>query len=213
MLVRGLALVAALGSSGCAAILMDPPREDRSPLEDPQCNSSSSGVGIDGVLGTLLGITAIAVLADGGSDSGSAFIGVSALSAAYLGSAVAGTRSAERCSVAKQAYQGEILAMRADAEADVREITAAAPGAVAEAAVVAAEPAARAGEPAHQPEAEPEAEPEPEARPALEVRQAAPSGDFASEPAPTPTPTKPPTKPTTTKRPPRAWSDFWQEQP
>lgn len=120
--MRSIAIILAfaVGASGCAiAVAKGPPDGPVSIRSRPDCNSGKGAVAADGLAGAGLGVAAIAL---GSADEGSAAAVVGLMAAAFVGSAIAGSRSADRCQDYNQKYDA-LIAQRLDA-ADRRAVAA-----------------------------------------------------------------------------------------
>src|SRR5262245_11945335 len=95
--MRATALVMALVLGGCAALSVRGPRDHG----EPHCTTGKGAVGVDGTMGALTGIIAIAIA----SASGGAALVFGAISAAYIGSAWHGSKVVNRCRAATRDYE------------------------------------------------------------------------------------------------------------
>jgi hypothetical protein len=103
--MRAIVLAASLtiASTGCAALMKDPPKPDRRPSEAPQCSSAQGAVVLDGIMAAALGIGALVALSEGGDGVGVG-LGLGLIATAYGGSAYSGNSSATRCEVERKKY-------------------------------------------------------------------------------------------------------------
>lgn len=99
----------AIGQSGCAIIMQQPPKANRSPGEAPVCSTGRGGVALDGVLAALLGAGALAALAN---EEPGAALGIGAVGGLYAWSGLTGHRSASACEAAIEDYKIELAATR-----------------------------------------------------------------------------------------------------
>jgi hypothetical protein len=101
--MRNAALLTALiySLSGCAALTMSSPKSS-SPADPPRCSEARGAVVIDGIFAGLYGLGGVALLA---ADEGGLGLLVGSLAAIHVASAVAGNRSATRCTKAHEAHE------------------------------------------------------------------------------------------------------------
>ncbi|MBP8805281.1 MAG: hypothetical protein KBG48_13100 [Kofleriaceae bacterium] len=106
--MRTVALVLALMTSGgCALAAARSPDLPVRVEREPSCNSGKGAVFADGLGGGLFGLTSLGLLAAEEPAPGLVF-GLAA--AAFIGSAVSGSRSADRCRAARAEYQALVVA-------------------------------------------------------------------------------------------------------
>ncbi len=112
-IVVGVALVATV-SGGCAAIAARPPRAGDHYVEgeDPPCNTGKAAVGVDATIGVVMGLVTLGVA----SESGGAALVTGLITAAYTGSALYGSKSADRCRKWIQDGEAEQIARTWDEE-------------------------------------------------------------------------------------------------
>ena len=190
---RLIALALALGESGCALIMQQPPRANRAAGEVPVCSTSRGGVVLDGLVGALLGVGALAAL--GGDEPGVA-LGLGAVGGIYTWSAVTGYRSAGACEEALADYEMELAARRSPPPAE--RVTAGGERPLGPPIEQAAAPGDATDAPAAPPPGEKMPSPA-EEMPPPDAETPPPAAETPPPPAPVPTPA------------PRDWSDFWVE--
>jgi hypothetical protein len=119
-----LSVAISVGATGCAVAAARGPEPGPVRADHrPDCNTGKGGVVADGLGATVLGISTLGLAA---ADEG----GIAALTGlatvGLIASAVAGSRSADRCSAALEDWEGLVLARRTqDLEDERREVRAA----------------------------------------------------------------------------------------
>jgi hypothetical protein len=119
-----LSVAISVGATGCAVAAARGPEPGPVRADHrPDCNTGKGGVVADGLGATVLGISTLGLAA---ADEG----GIAALTGlatvGLIASAVAGSRSADRCSAALEDWEGLVLARRTqDLEDERREARAA----------------------------------------------------------------------------------------
>ena len=108
-----LVLLCAVGTSGCAVAAAKGPgpgpvRADRK----PDCNDGKGAVVLDGLGATVLGVSALAAFA---AEEGGVGAALGLASVGLIASAVSGSRSADRCRLAEQQWEGLLMANGGDA--------------------------------------------------------------------------------------------------
>ena len=109
--MRTVALIigVVVGAPGCGIAAAKGPGPGPVTIDTrPDCNTGKGGVVADGLAATVLGITSLALLAaeEGG---GGALTGLAAVG--FIGSAVSGSRAADRCRAAIDTWEGLVLAL------------------------------------------------------------------------------------------------------
>ncbi len=107
--------------SGCAAMMRQPPAEDRRVSDPPVCSTGRGGVVLDSLVAIGLGGGAAAALE---AEEGDAALALGLLGGLFVASAVSGHRSADRCEEAIASfatYQDAVRAEARDRRADQRE--------------------------------------------------------------------------------------------
>jgi len=99
MRTSALALSALL-IGGCAVINASGPDEHRPPWQPPRCNEGKASVAVDGIIAGALAFAAIVAA----RDSVEVTAGTGAVGGLFLGSALAGNASANRCRKAMDDY-------------------------------------------------------------------------------------------------------------
>jgi len=99
MRTSALALSALL-IGGCAVINANGPDEHRPPWQPPRCNEGKASVAVDGIIAGALAFAAIVAA----RDSVEVTAGTGAVGGLFLGSALAGNASANRCRKAMDDY-------------------------------------------------------------------------------------------------------------
>lgn len=102
--MRTIAIIVALaiGAGGCAIAGAKAP--GRVSLQArPDCNSGKGGVVADGLAAALLGVAAIAAAS---AEEGGPAAGLGLVSLAFIGSAISGSTSANKCRAAHDEYNG-----------------------------------------------------------------------------------------------------------
>lgn len=169
-----------LGLSGCSFTLSGPdPARPR--YKPPECDTGKGLVVVDSLIGTALGITALALV---GGNNGSSAIAPALLGAIFIGAAIHGNGTVDRCRTELDQFAA---ATRAPAP------TLAADDAPPEPPT--ARPAARSAPPPPEP---------------LAARPAAHSAPPPPEPPPAPPPADKP-EPPPARVEAGAWKDFWRE--
>ncbi|HEY4178914.1 MAG TPA: hypothetical protein VGM90_18835 [Kofleriaceae bacterium] len=107
-LTAPIALASALGIAPACALTLDGPRPERLISERPVCDTSKGLVGADGVVGGLLGISAIGV-AD--SSTGAAIV-MGLVATAFVASAVHGNGVVDECNDASSAWNHDYASGR-----------------------------------------------------------------------------------------------------
>ena len=108
-----LVLLCAVGTSGCAVAAAKGPgpgpvRIDRK----PDCNDGKGAVVLDGIGATVLGVGALAAFS---ADEGGVGAALGLATVGLIASAVAGSRSADRCRLAEEQWGDLVLTARTDA--------------------------------------------------------------------------------------------------
>jgi len=108
-----LVLLCAVGTSGCAVAAAKGPgpgpvRIDRK----PDCNDGKGAVVLDGIGATVLGVSALAAFS---ADEGGVGAALGLATVGLIASAVAGSRSADRCRLAEEQWGNLVLTARTDA--------------------------------------------------------------------------------------------------
>jgi hypothetical protein len=103
MPIRRIASLLVVCVTGCAFSLSGPDPQ-RAPNKFPECDTSKSLVVLDGVMATALGVTALSVVANS-SEPAIALLPL-AVGALYLGGAVSGNSSVNKCHAAIQEFTG-----------------------------------------------------------------------------------------------------------
>jgi hypothetical protein len=121
-----LSVAISVGATGCAVAAARGPEPGPVRADHrPDCNTGKGGVVADGLGATVLGISTLGLAA---ADEG----GIAALTGlatvGLIASAVAGSRSADRCSAALEDWEGLVLARRTQDLADERREARAARG-------------------------------------------------------------------------------------
>ncbi len=94
--MRTLALALALALPGCALLSAKAPNPQRRVDQAPDCHSGKTGVAVDGIMTGTLGLMAIGI----SGESAGAGVVTGLIAAAYLGSALSGNSSADKCRAA-----------------------------------------------------------------------------------------------------------------
>lgn len=124
--MRTVAFMVAIsvGATGCAVAAARGPEPGPVRADHrPDCNTGKGGVVADGLGATVLGISTLGLAA---ADEGAIAALTGLATAGLIGSAVSGSRSADRCEAALEEWEGLLTARRVeDAEEESRSVRAA----------------------------------------------------------------------------------------
>lgn len=124
--MRTVAFLVAIsvGATGCAVAAARGPEPGPVRVDHrPDCNTGKGGVVADGLGATVLGISTLGLAA---ADEGAIAALTGLATAGLIGSAVSGSRSADRCQAALEEWQGLLTARRVeDLEEERRSVRAA----------------------------------------------------------------------------------------
>ena len=118
--MRTVAFIVAIsaGATGCAVAAARGPEPGPVRVDKrPDCNTGKGGVVADGLGASVLGISTLGLAA---ADEGGIAAITGLATVGLIASAVAGSRSADRCVEAQQTWEGLLVARReADLEAEI----------------------------------------------------------------------------------------------
>ncbi|MBL8625744.1 MAG: hypothetical protein JNK64_30810 [Myxococcales bacterium] len=126
--MRTVAFLVAIsvGATGCAVAAARGPEPGPVRADHrPDCNTGKGGVVADGLGATVLGISTLGLAA---ADEGAIAALTGLATAGLIGSAVAGSRSADRCQEALEEWEGLLTARRVEELEDERRTVRAARG-------------------------------------------------------------------------------------